>query len=312
MTNKMSAKSSFLKKFVAIAAVLAALANSLLAGDKIQFFSPATQVAVPNLQKEKNDSRQTLAPNLSFERNLSPMLSSPPMVTAPSDSRSRRDREKNPLFGDQKNPRAFDNLTQEPGSQNWNARKSDQAWTPPFSRKNVSASDEGISVKRSGSGLDQAGQSSRPDAKFFNFSLSESRLSSVRDDRRTFSLDDTRIPGADLFREEQLNHLDAFKSLYGNSSLTAPVGSPGNSLNPLHDYTWQSTLAQQHKRDDFLSRKPEDLSPQTFNSRSTLEGGARSSSGLFEAPKVPSLERGLIQGRPAVLASPNRPGELFK
>jgi hypothetical protein len=306
----MLSRLSFHKRLTtALVLVLAGLGNSILAGDKIEFSSPSTQMTAPDLQKEEGRSRQSAASGFNFGSSPSPLgFTAPPVVNAPpSSSRNQRAKDKNSMFGDSKDgDGSLDNLLNEPTREKPSGKK----WATATADSHNSASPS----REDDFDRDRAGRASRSDTTPLNFNAPGSRFSD-NDRSSVASWRNDQRSGSDSYRDEQFKRMEEVKALYDLPNSTTPVGSPNNSLNPLHDYTWPTGSRQPPSREDFLPRKPSDLAAPSFGPRSVAgpEFNNRSLFGSgFGTPNNQSLGNGQTRTQPAALAFPKRPGELLK
>ncbi|MDB6058173.1 MAG: hypothetical protein JWO95_2017 [Verrucomicrobiales bacterium] len=294
--------------FTRLSSILLTAAVAFCAADvratKIEFSVAASEIEVPDLQKElKADAKFTLRSEVDFKGASSlPQMAPPVVILNPGRDQDRdpfsvkdkyKDTDKNRI---DRNPTSFQSNDADPAKRNAMLAEQYKAMNKP---------------------ADQL----KNDDSLSGSSWQVNRKASERESDSAYNSHERNVGWSTLFkdaqderdRREQSSRLTGFRALYETPNSMAPIGTPAPNSDPVKDSLWHEPGINPHDgRTELMSRRDD---PQ-YNQQ--LPGSRGSSTDTFDAGPTRS-EASRNQMEPVrqfdqhrgVLEMPHRPGDIF-
>lgn len=276
---------------------------------KIEFSVPASEVEVPDLQKEiKADAKAALKSELNFKGSLDVGPMAAPVVVAPPEDNQRD------LFSTKDKDNTGNDRSDRTDRNNRNSRNDRTPQDDPSNAKRNAMLSEQYKAAKSEDQL-------RTDSSLSSSSWQISRRTLEREADTVDSSRDRSIGWSTLFkdaqeerdRKEQTARLNGFRALYETPNSMSPIGTPGPNSDPVKDSLWHEPgMNPRDGQSELFSRRDDPQYNQPIpgsrgSAMDTLEQGPTRST--FEKSQLAPVRE--FEQHRGVLEMPKRPGDIL-
>lgn len=292
---------SFRRLSSVLLAATVALSAANARATKIEFSVPASEIEVPDLQKEiKQDAKSALKSEVNFRGGANIQQMAPPVIMM---NPGNRDEERDPFSIKDKDKDRDKNRTDRNSS---SFQSNDDA-----AKRNAMLAEQYKALTK-----DQM----KNDDSLSSSSWQVNRKATERDSDSIYNPRERNVGWSTLFkdaqeerdRKEQASRLTGFRALYETPNSMAPLGTPAPNSDPVKDSLWHEPGVNPNDgRTELMSRRDDPQYnqplPGSRGSSDTFDAGpARSDSHRTQMEPVRQFEQ-----HRGVLEMPHRPGDIL-
>jgi hypothetical protein len=270
---------------------------------KIEFSVPASEIDVPDQQKElKKDAKAALRTEISFKGGLNVGPMAAPVMVAPA-----QDPQRDPFTRDKDKDKSR------------NGRPSNEFGND---NRDAAALAEKYKAAQSAEAMRTTAQDSLSSTAWQMNRQSTSGRDASREADSIYNPRERSVGWSTLFKEaqeerdrkEHTARINDFKALYETHNSMSPIGTPAANTDPMKDSLWRDqAMSQRNNRDDLYSRRDDPAYGQPLPGSRGVSmdsfgaGPARNDSRNSTIAPIRDFEQ-----HHGVLEFPKRPGDLLK